>query len=426
MRRWCYVVSGVVGAVMFGAALAGCGGDSKSSTTASSPASTIVANVSVTAGATAAKTPVAMPSSAAPSAPVTFSVLAGTSRGAMDIEMFMPQDIRIRVADTIDWTAQGFEGHSITFGTPQQIKDIFAKYLEPDPDNPSQSIFNTKASLRSATGDTFAGDGTYTNSGFIGVPVAATYKLTFTKPGLYEYLCLVHPFTMMGSVSVEAADASVDSPATIAARGQADLARYVAAEQQELDEANAVQRSSPSVGGATIHRVAVGLTTPYGQLALDVQPVLNINAGDTVVFLNDDRDFHNVIFKGSGALPAGVGIKPDPDGRGGMILALSNDSAKGVDPPPEGFDDTTFLSSGSMGVTQSRLSWTLRFDKARDLYIQLHDPRARRHGRRDQREVIEGVRGAAIRADGDHKRPGAYAPGRWRYRFDELSSRGGR
>ena len=45
-----------------------------------------------------------------------------------------------------------------------------------------------------------------------------------------------------------------------------------------------------------------------------------------------------------------------------MILALSVDSAKGVDPPPEGFDDKTFMSSGSMGVTQSRLSWTLRFD----------------------------------------------------------------
>ena len=25
--------------------------------------------------------------------------------------------------------------------------------------------------------------------------------------------------------------------------------------------------------------------------------------------------------------------------------------------------DTTFMSSGSMGVTQSRLTWTLRFDK---------------------------------------------------------------
>lgn len=356
------MLAGVLGVVAFGAALAGCGGDSTKDATVTNPAT--VAGASTTAApSSAATTPIAVASSAAPAGPATFSVIAGKSDGAIDIEMFMPQDVRIREGDTIEWTAQGYESHSITFGTAQQIKDVFAKYLEPDPENPSQSIFNAKASLHSATGETFAGDGTYTNSGFIGVPLEEKYKLTFTKGGLYEYLCLVHPFTMMGTVSVEAPGAQVDSPATVAARGQADLARYLAAHQDELEAANAVSRTSPSVNGTSIHRVAVGLTTPYGQLALYVKPVLDIKAGDTVIFLNDDRDFHNVIFKGAQELPSGVGIKPDPDGRGGMILALSVDSAKGVEPPPEGFDDKTFMSSGSMGVTQSRLSWTLRFDK---------------------------------------------------------------
>ena len=32
-------------------------------------------------------------------------------------------------------------------------------------------------------------------------------------------------------------------------------------------------------------------------------------------------------------------------------------------PPPGGFDDTTFLSSGSMGILQPRLTWRLTFDK---------------------------------------------------------------
>ena len=114
---------------------------------------------------------------------------------------------------------------------------------------------------------------------------------------------------------------------------------------------------------SSVHRIAVGLTTPYGQIATYVKPVLNIKAGDTVVFASDDRDFHNVVFKGAKDLPAGVGIKADPAGRGGVILALSNDSAVAVEPPVTGFDDKTFMSSGSMGVTQSRLTWTLHFDK---------------------------------------------------------------
>ncbi len=343
-------------AIVFALTIVGCGGGSKSTTP------TVVApSAQATPGATVATSPA--PSVAAATGPATFKVVAGKASGAMDIEMFMPSEIRIRQGDTIEWTAQGFEGHSITFGTAQQIKDVFAEYLQPDPENASQKIFNTAASLHSATGDTFAGDGTFTNSGFIGVPAEATYKLTFTKPGLYEYLCLVHPFTMLGTVSVGATDAKVDAPETVAARGQADLARYIAAEQRKLEEAGAEQRSFPSVGDSSVHRIAVGLTTPYGQIATYVKPVLDIEAGDTVIFASDDRDFHNVVFKGSKDLPPGVGLRPDPAGRGGFILALSNESAAGVDPPAAGFDDKTFISSGSMGVTQSRLTWTLQFDK---------------------------------------------------------------
>ena len=48
--------------------------------------------------------------------------------------------------------------------------------------------------------------------------------------------------------------------------------------------------------------------------------------------------------------------------RDGLNFTLAKESAIAVDPPPEGFDETTFLSSGSMGVTQPRLTWTLRFD----------------------------------------------------------------
>lgn len=350
------------GLLLLGAGVSGCGGESKKSAPPATAASTAVASVPPPTPPSSAATPVAVPSSAASASPVTFSVLAGKSQGPMDIEMFMPAEIRIREGDSIEWTAQGFEGHSITFGTAQQIKDVFAEYLQPDPENASQKIFNVKASLQSPTGETFAGDEAFTNSGFIGVPAESKYKLTFAKRGTYEYLCLVHPFTMLGTVSVDAPDAKVDAPATVAARGQADVARFVAVEQREIDDANAVQRSFVGAGGASIHRVAVGLTTPYGQIATYVKPVLDAKAGDTVIFASDDRDFHNVVFKGAKELPPGVGIRPDPAGRGGFILALSNESAIGVEPPP-GFDDKTFMSSGSMGVTQSRLTWTLRFDK---------------------------------------------------------------
>lgn len=308
-----------------------------------------------------ATTAASIPSSAAPAGHATFKVLAGHSEGAFDIEMYMPADVRIRQGDTIEWTAQGFEGHTITFATPRQLTQVFQNYLLDDPADPQQKIFNSDAAYRSAAQDIFAGDGTYTNSGFIGVPNAATYRLTFTKPGTYQYVCLVHPFTMRGTVSVDAPDAAVDSPETVESRGQADLARYLDIEQRALKDAGDTARVAPAPAGATIHHVAVGLTTNVGQVATYVRPTLDIKTGDTVIFENDDRDFHNVIFKGANELPPGIKVVADPGGRG-INYIIAKESAIAVDPPPSGFDPGTFLSSGSLGVLQPRLTWTLRFD----------------------------------------------------------------
>lgn len=293
--------------------------------------------------------------------PVTFKVIAGRADAAMDIEQFMPASVHLREGDSIEWTAQGIEGHTITFATDDQFRDVLSSYLMPDPQDPEQQIFNPAAALR-AGGETFGGDGAYTNSGFIGVPAAATYRLTFTKKGVYRYVCLVHPFTMRGVVSVDAPGAAVQPPDAVASQGAAEFRTYMQAEKDALAAAQQQQREIGGPDGTSVHRIAVGLTTPYGQVATFVQQQLDIKTGDTVVFENDDRDFHNVVFRGAHAdLPPGIGIRVDPDGRG-VNFTIDKASAE-VDPPAGGFDATTFLSSGMMGITRPRQTWQLRFDK---------------------------------------------------------------
>jgi plastocyanin len=306
-------------------------------------------------------TPAATAETFAPAGPVTLNVIGGKADGAMDIEMFMPADVHIREGDRIEWALQGFEGHTVTFATPEKFTDLFNDYLQPDPADAEQVIFNPELAFR-AGGDTVSGDGEYVNSGFMGVPVEQTFTLTFSKRGVYEYLCVVHPFTMRGTVSVDAPDAQVESPASVAERGQADLDRFLDVGRRELADAQAMQRTVPGPDGTNVHRVATGLTTNFGQVATFVQPVLDTKAGDTVIFENDDRNFHNVVFKGAMQdPPPGVTILSDPEGRG-INYALTKASAIAVDPPPEGFDDKTFLSSGSMGVTMPRLTWRLTFE----------------------------------------------------------------
>lgn len=312
-----------------------------------------------------AATPTAAPSTAveyAAPGPATFSVIGGRNEGPIDIEQFLPTDINIRVGDTIEWTSAGYEGHTITFSPFDYLAEL-GDYLVVDPEDPEQKIFNDKVALRSGTGDSYPGDGGAYSSGFIGVPTEATYKLTFTEKGIYQYLCVVHPLWMRGTVTVDGADAKVEAPESVAARGQAEFDALVADAASFVEKAQAADRTIPAPDGATLHRVQVGLTTMYGQIATFVDNNIEIDAGDTVIFENDDRNFHNVVFKGDLAeFPTAYEIRPDPNGRG-FNVALAKESARQTDPPPNGFDASTFLSSGTMGVQQPRQTWRLRFEQ---------------------------------------------------------------
>ena len=273
----------------------------------------------------------------------------------------MPADIRVRAGDSITWTSHGFEGHTITFGDGDDTLASLGEYLVPNPTNPDERIFNPKLALASEKQGPHDGTTEWISSGFFGVPDAQDYTLTFAGEGLFTYLCLVHPFTMTGTVTVEPAGARVDSPETVSARGAALASQYLDELEAEASRLGDEVYSAPGPGESTIHYVQVGAITDHGQVAIYTPGELNINTGDTVIFQNDDRNFHNVIFRGDRELPAGIGIIPDAEGRG-LNFSLDKASAVAVDPPPGGFDDRTFLSSGSLGVLQPRLTWTLRFD----------------------------------------------------------------
>jgi len=296
----------------------------------------------------------------APPGPATFRVIGGRNEGPIDIEQFLPRDVRVRVGDTIEWTSRGYEGHTITFAPPDYLRTM-GDYLVPDPEDPEQLIFNDAVALRTGNDNSIPGDGGVHSSGFVGVPAEGTYKLTFTEQGIYEYLCVVHPLWMRGTVTVDDAGAQVDSPESVAAAGERAFEELLDDARAEIDAANAADRDAPAIGDATLHRVQVGLTTMYGQAAMFFDNAIDINAGDTVIFENDDRNFHNVVFKGDRPeFPPAYEIRVDPAGRG-FNVALAKESARQVDPPASGFDSSAFLSSGTMGTFQPRQTWRLTF-----------------------------------------------------------------
>lgn len=107
--------------------------------------------------------------------------------------------------------------------------------------------------------------------------------------------------------------------------------------------------------------VAHGLAFAACDSGDGVPAALTIDAGDTVIFSNSDRDFHNAVF-----VPEGQTAPPFPiirrvEGRTGFRLIINPESEREI-PPPENFGPDDMFSSGIMGITFPRFQWAVTFE----------------------------------------------------------------
>jgi plastocyanin len=108
------------------------------------------------------------------------------SRVGVAVMKFFPQRLEIGVGDKVTWTADSFVPHTVTFippsGPPTAINP-FADVIPPTVFDGSQ----------------------YQNAIFGGVPAFSqktAFSMTFTKPGTYSYVCLLHADQGMAGVIV--------------------------------------------------------------------------------------------------------------------------------------------------------------------------------------------------------------------------------
>lgn len=295
----------------------------------------------------------------APPGPTTFGVLAGGTDGPVDIEQFMPATVRIRAGDTIHWTGHGHEGHTVTFFPDGRLNIGPNEYLIPASDQPDTLEFNPVFAVGSDAQGSY--DGTeYTNSGFFGVPNPGEYTLTFPKAGAYPYLCMIHPFIMRGVVIVEDNGTQVPAPETIAAEGEQLKQRFAAGAKTAAQAVNDERPASAKTdGGGRMWGISVGIDTPQAQVTAFLPGALEIEAGDTVVFWNSDRDFHNLVFVPDGQDPPPFPIIK-PSDKGGFRLLINPDAVKEVPPPPN-FGPDDYFSAGMMGIGFPRFYYDVTF-----------------------------------------------------------------
>ena len=186
----------------------------------------------------------------------TIRVEAGGGNSTAPLTVFVPQNIEIKAGQTINWfnpTPVG-EPHSVTFLQDGRLFPPFAapfaipnstefKALIPSPNveplivpNPPGTESTTTTTTKTVIIDnaraynptvidstgknvtylslnanyTMDGTESYVNSGWLwpqgqvppGAPPITTFTITFEKPGIYDYVCTVHPW-MTGSVVVK-------------------------------------------------------------------------------------------------------------------------------------------------------------------------------------------------------------------------------
>jgi plastocyanin len=245
--------------------------------------------------------------------------------GGMNMEtgagynIFLPEEITINVGDRIYFeNTMGF--HTITFLSGEAVKPAFLPAPEGAavPATPQaaaagkpQLMFNPELVLPAGNGS-YDGTG-YVNSGVPLDPSTPPFVLTFTKPGTYDYICLIHPKLMKGKVTVQ--DAGSQAPKDQAAIDQEVAAKIAELDQQAkeiLDEANAAT-ATPAADG--VHEVWMGVGKDYIDYFNFVPYELNVKAGDKVRWIwKSSQEPHTVTFLGGTPAVEDILIQPTKDG----------------------------------------------------------------------------------------------------------------
>lgn len=322
------------------------------------------------------------PAPPAAAEPRELNVVVGTGRDTEAILAFFPQNLQIRVGDTVTWKIDTNEIHTVSFLEPDAPIPPFPAAIPGE--GPGNFMLNPQVAfptrLPGAGVETYDGTG-FVSSGILqeeppapGAPPNATITVTFAKTGTFPYRCLIHPGSMLGTVNVVPADspAPVPSQADIDSQAQKEsavlMARLDLAREQAEGTYDGITKfrfhSDVSANGNDSWLVKAGatemVTADFNTQILEFFPQdITIRTGDTVVWGSDY--FHSITFDPAPE-PAHF-VAPEPQEQGPPLLRLSNAAFLPAKPSAV-FDPSQYFNSGDLGpFSNAGNSWALTFDQ---------------------------------------------------------------
>lgn len=320
-------------------------------------------------------------------APRTVTVLVGGGQDTTVLDGFFPQNLRVRVGDTVAWKFNGDQTHhrhtAHFHGGPFAGPKVALPGGGPGEFTPQRNIplpgstkgevmrnplilFPTRqpgAPVETYDGTTFISSGELSKRPRKGTARNENFSLTFIKPGIYSYVCMNHWSHMVGTIEVVSATGTdVPDQAQIDKQAKAEMDSLLAAIEKAKEQGKAV-RSQPGPNGTTLWFVRTGalLAGDMRGMTFDYVPKnLTVKAGDTVIW--EAIDNHTITFVPSPPAPEPLIAKPQAEGHPVFIV---NQQVQRPANPSGTYDPSQYYNSGNIGMRspQNTASWAMTFDK---------------------------------------------------------------
>jgi plastocyanin len=278
-------------------------------------------------------------------------VAANNDAELLEFMTFFPRELTINAGDTIFFDFQGHHApHTVTFLSGAEAPPLLVPASEgatPAAGQPPELMFNPAAAFP-AGGNTYDGTGVLNSGLNVLFPPDQTFTVTFTAPGSFDYLCLVHPVMMKGTVTVQEQGAAVPYE-------QADIDSMVVEHMAQLTEdgkaliAEYTNSATPMAGsaGGNVWDVRAGTEGDEVAVLRYMPDNVTIAAGDTVRWTVDSKfEPHTVTFLG-GEEPPDL-IEPQMQEGGPPKLVFNPDIVGRVG--PEVYSGQGYANSGAMGA----------------------------------------------------------------------------
>lgn len=308
----------------------------------------------------------------------------GSEPDLVEFNAFFPKALTINAGDTVFFDFTGLHNpHTVTFLSGQAAPLLLLPAEAgvrpagtPAAEAAIPRLMFNPATAFPAGGKVYDGTG-IANSGLSVLRQPGQFfTLTFTTPGTFDYLCLVHPMHMKGTITVQETGAAVPHEQTdVDALVAEEMAQALDQGKTLLAQYGASATPSASAGGGTTWEVRAGADDDQAVLLRFLPDTLTIKAGDTVRWTDRSAvEPHTVTFLGGAAPPDLVVPEPQAGGPPKLVINPAIVAPAG----PSVYRGQGYANSGALGADFGKYTklttYELTFDMpgAYHYYCALH------------------------------------------------------